>query len=179
MVVSLLKSWTANPETYGPVSKAPAVSAPPSLATIKTKQLGAWASSNYAIVGTTLQIVGEQLCETIDLKSISKVLNVAAGNGNATLVAPCRFCDVTSTDYVDTLLDRGATRVDAEGLSVKFQTCDAENLPFANHTQDVVISTFGVMLTPDQPKAASRLIRVIKPGGKIALANWTPVSFIR
>ena len=178
MVMSLLKSWTANPETYSPVAEATAASAPPPLDAIKTKQQGAWASGNYAIVGTTLQIVGQQLCETIDLKSGSKVLDVAAGNGNATLAAARRFCDVTSTDYVDTLLERGAARADAEGLSVEFQTADAENLPFSDNTYDVVMSTFGVMFTPDQPKAAAELKRVIKPGGKIALANWTPESFI-
>ena len=178
MVMNLLKSWTSTPVAYSPVAEATSATAAPSLDAVKAKQQGAWASGNYAIVGTTLQIVGEQLCETIDLKSGSKVLDVAAGNGNATLAAARRFCDVTSTDYVDTLLKKGAARAEAEGLSVEFQTADAENLPFADNAYDVVMSTFGVMFTPDQPKAASELMRVIKPGGKIALANWTPESFI-
>ena len=178
MVMNLLKSWTSTPVAYSPVAEATSATAAPSLDAVKAKQQGAWASGNYAIVGTTLQIVGEQLCETIDLKSGSKVLDVAAGNGNATLAAARRFCDVTSTDYVDTLLKKGAARAEAEGLSVEFQTADAENLPFADNAYDVVMSTFGVMFTPDQPKAASELMRVIKPDGKIALANWTPESFI-
>ncbi len=174
MLMNLLKSQPASENTATP----DAPPSPPSLEAVKTKQQGAWASGDYAIVGTTLQIVGEQLCETINLSSGSKVLDVAAGNGNATLAAARRFCDVTSTDYVDTLLAKGAARAEAEGLTVSFQTADAENLPFADNTYDVVMSTFGVMFTPDQAKAASELMRVIKPGGTIALANWTPESFI-
>lgn len=145
---------------------------------LKAKQQTAWASGDYAIVGTTLQIVGEQLCETIDLKSGSKVLDVAAGNGNATLAAARRFCDVTSTDYVPALLEKSRARAEAEGSAVNFQIADAEDLPFADNSFDVVMSTFGVMFTPDQEKAASEMMRVVRPGGKIALANWTPESFI-
>ena len=145
---------------------------------LKQKQQGAWASGDYAVVGTTLQIVGEQLCETIDLSSDSKVLDIAAGNGNATLAAARRFCDVTSTDYVPALLDKARLRADADGLAVNFQTADAENLPFEENSFDVVMSTFGVMFTPDQAKAASEMMRFVRPGGSIALANWTPESFI-
>ena len=176
--MNLLKSKS---ETPAPATSAPATataSTAPSLEAVKIKQQGAWASGDYAIVGTTLQIVGEQLCETIDLRSGSQVLDVAAGNGNATLAAARRFCDVTSTDYVDTLLAKGAARAEAEGLKINFQTADAEDLPFADNTYDVAMSTFGVMFTPNQSKAAAELMRVIKPGGTIALANWTPESFI-
>ena len=147
-------------------------------AAIKTRQQGAWSTGNYAVVGTTLQIVGETLCEALDLRSGSKVLDVAAGNGNATLAAARRFADVTSTDYVPSLLESGKKRAEAEGLTVQFKEADAENLPFGDGEFDVVLSTFGVMFTPDQNKAASELLRVLKPGGKIGLANWTPAGFI-
>jgi len=148
------------------------------LATIKSRQRVAWSSGDYAIVGTTLQIVGERLCEAVDLRSNQRVLDVAAGNGNATLAAARRFADVVSTDYVSTLLDRGRERAKAERLVVTFQEADAENLPFAEASFDVVLSTFGVMFTPNQQRAASELIRVCRPGGKIGLANWTPEGFI-
>ncbi|MEY9234363.1 ubiquinone/menaquinone biosynthesis C-methylase UbiE [Bradyrhizobium japonicum] len=125
-----------------------------------------------------MQIVGEQLCEALDLRAGSKVLDVAAGNGNATLAAARRWCDVTSTDYVPALLKRGRERAAAEHLMVEFREADAEALPFADASYDVVLSTFGVMFTPDQDKAASELARVCKSGGKIGLANWTPQGFI-
>jgi ubiquinone/menaquinone biosynthesis C-methylase UbiE len=150
----------------------------PDLAAIKQRQQGAWSSGDYAIVGTTLQIVGEQLCEALDLRPGSKVLDVAAGNGNVTLAAARRWCDVTSTDYVPALLERGHERAAAEGLTVDFREADAEALPFPDASFDVVVSTFGVMFTADQDKAAGELIRVCKSGGKIGLANWTPRGFI-
>jgi ubiquinone/menaquinone biosynthesis C-methylase UbiE len=148
------------------------------LAAVKQRQHGAWSSGDYAVVGTTLQIVGEQLCEAIDLRAGSKVLDVAAGNGNATLAAARRWCDVTSTDYVPALLERGRERAAAERLAVDFREADAEALPFADASYDVVLSTFGVMFTPDQDQAASELARVCKSGGKIGLASWTPQGFI-
>jgi len=150
----------------------------PDLAAVKTRQQGAWSSGDYAIVGTTLQIVGEELCEALDLRPGSKVLDVAAGNGNVTLAAARRWCDVTSTDYVPSLLERGRERADAERLKVAFREADAEALPFEDRSFDVVVSTFGVMFTPDQDRAASELLRVCKSGGKIGLANWTPEGFI-
>jgi ubiquinone/menaquinone biosynthesis C-methylase UbiE len=150
----------------------------PDLAAIKAKQQAAWSSGNYAIVGATLQIVGEELCEAMDIKAGSKVLDVAAGNGMASLAAARRWCEVTSTDYVPALLERGRARATAEGMSIEFREADAENLPFDNNSFDVVLSTFGVMFTPNQDKAASELLRVCKPKGKIGLANWTPDGFI-
>src|SRR5437763_6275133 len=137
------------------------------LAAIKTRQQAAWASGDYAIVGTTLQIVGEELCEALDMRSGQRVLDVAAGNGNITLAAARRWCDVVSTDYVADLLERGRARAKAEGLSVEFKTADAEALPFANDSFDMVVSTFGVMFAPNHDKAAAELLRVCKSGGKI------------
>lgn len=148
------------------------------LVAIKTRQQAAWATGNYAVVGTTLQIVGENLCEALDLRADARVLDVAAGNGNATLAAARRWCDVTSTDYVASLLEAGRVRALAEGHTIKFQEADAENLPFEDASFDAVMSTFGVMFTPNQDKAARELVRVCRPGGKIGLANWTPESFI-
>jgi ubiquinone/menaquinone biosynthesis C-methylase UbiE len=148
------------------------------LSAVKARQQAAWSAGDYAVVGTTLQSVGENLCEALDLRSGSRVLDVAAGNGNASLAAARRWCDVTSTDYVPALLDSGRARALAEGHVIEFQQADAENLPFATGSFDVVLSTFGVMFTPDQEKAAAELARVCKPGGTIGLANWTPDSFI-
>ena len=148
------------------------------LVAVKTRQQAAWSTGNYAVVGTTLQIVGENLCEALDLRSGTRVLDVAAGNGNGTLAAARRWCDVTSTDYVSSLLESGRARAQAEGHTIQFQEADAENLPFPDASFDTVMSTFGVMFTPNQEQAASELARVCKPGGKIGLANWTPESFI-
>jgi len=148
------------------------------LSAVKTRQQAAWSTGNYAVVGTTLQIVGENLCEALDLHSGNRVLDVAAGNGNATLAAARRWCEVTSTDYVGSLLESGRARAQAEGHAIKFQEADAESLPFADASFDAVLSTFGVMFTPNQDKAAGELLRVCRPGGKIGLANWTPESFI-
>lgn len=150
----------------------------PDLAAVKTRQQAAWSSGDYAVVGTTLQIVGETLCEAVDLRSGQRVLDVAAGNGNATLAAARRFADVVSTDYVGALLERGRERAAADRLTVAFQEADAENLPFPDASFDVVLSTFGVMFTPSHEKAANELLRVCRPGGRIGLANWTPESFI-
>ena len=150
----------------------------PDYAAIKSKQNAAWASGDYARIGTTLQIVGENLAEAMDLRPDSKVLDVAAGNGNATLAFARRWCNVTSTDYVEALLMRGRARAEAEALDIGYQVADAELLPFETATFDAVVSTFGVMFTPNQLKAASEMLRVCRPGGKIGMANWTPDGFI-
>jgi ubiquinone/menaquinone biosynthesis C-methylase UbiE len=147
-------------------------------AAIKARQQGMWASGDFAVIGTTLQIVGELLCEAADLRAGERVLDVAAGNGNATLAAARRFANVTSTDYVPALLERGKRRAEAEGLEVTFQPADAEALPYADARFDVVLSTFGVMFAPDHERAAREMMRVCRPGGRIALASWTPTGFL-
>jgi SAM-dependent methyltransferase len=156
--------------------QAPAAAA--DLAAIKQKQQATWASGDFAIIGTTLQIVGETLCEAADLRPGSKVLDVAAGNGNCSLAAARRWCDVTSTDYVPALLEDGRRRAAAERLPITFREADVEALPFADASFDVVMSSFGVMFAPDHQRAASEMLRVVRSGGKIALANWTPAGFI-
>src|SRR5688572_18329294 len=148
------------------------------LSAVKAKQQAAWSSGDYAVVGTTLQIVGESLCEALDLRAGQRVIDVAAGNGNATLAAARRWCEVVSTDYVPSLLERGRIRANAEGLAVKFKEADAEALPFLDGAFDAAVSTFGVMFTADHGKAAAELLRVVRRGGKIGLANWTPEGFV-
>ena len=169
-------STTTTPNMPSPQGVPP--STPPDLSAVKAKQQAAWSAGDYAIIGRTLQIVGENLCEAVNLRAGERVLDVAAGNGNATLAAARHFAEVTSTDYVPSLLERGRARAEAEGLQVTFREADAEALPFADSSFDVVLSTFGVMFTPDQARAAREMLRVCRPGGRIGLANWTPASFI-
>ena len=160
------------------MTSASTTTAAPDLAAVKTKQQAMWASGDFAVIGTTLQIVGEALCEAVDLRAGERVLDVAAGNGNATLAAARRFADVTSTDYVPSLLEGGRRRAEAQGLVVTFEGADAENLPYADASFDVVLSTYGVMFAPDQRRSAQELARVCRPGGRIGLACWTPGGFL-
>ena len=145
---------------------------------IKSKQQMTWASGDYAVIGTTLQIIGETLCEAVDVSAGSRVLDVAAGNGNASLAAARRGCAVTAIDYVEPLLEGARRRAEAEGLSLDIRVGDAENMPFDDKQFDAVLSTLGVMFVPDPVRAARELVRVCKPGGRIGLANWTPEGFI-
>ena len=154
------------------------MNAPTDLNALKTRQQAAWSSGDYAVIGTTLQLVGESLAEACDLRCDELVLDVAAGNGNASLAAARRGARVTSTDYVASLLDRGAERARAERLDLQFQVADVEALPFADASFDAVLSTFGVMFAPDHAKSAAEMARVCRPGGRIGLANWTPEGFI-
>lgn len=156
------------------MSSAQPASHPADLAAIKARQHAAWSSGDYPVIGSTLQIVGEQLCEALDLRAGQLVLDVAAGNGNVSLAAARRWCDVTSTDYVPATLARARARAQADGLAMAFLEADAENLPFDDASFDAVASSYGVMFTPDQRKAAAEMARVCRPGGKIGLANWTP-----
>ena len=156
-------------------TESPAI---PDYETIKTRQQATWASGDFGRIGVTLQIVGEELCEAVDLRSTDRVIDVAAGNGNASLAAARRFADVTSTDYLSALLEQGMRRAAADGLPMMTRVADAENLPFPDGEFDVALSTFGVMFAPNQPRAAAELLRVVRPGGRIGLANWTPEGFI-
>jgi ubiquinone/menaquinone biosynthesis C-methylase UbiE len=166
-----LQESTMNLATETPV-------AAPDLAAIKQRQQATWASGDFAVIGTTLQIVGESLAEAADINAGERVLDVAAGNGNATLAAARRFADVVSTDYVPALLDKGRDRARAEGLPVQFQVADVEMLPFTDAGFDAVLSTFGVMFAPDHGRSAREMLRVLRPGGRIGLANWTPEGFV-
>ena len=150
----------------------------PDFAAIKQRQQQTWASGDFAVIGVTLQIVGESLAEAADIRANEQVIDIAAGNGNATLAAARRFARVTSTDYVPALLEKGRVRAAAEGLQVDFREADAEALPFPDASFDVAISTFGVMFTPDHASSSREMLRVVRPGGRIAMANWTPEGFI-
>lgn len=154
------------------------VPAAPDFKQIKQRQQMTWASGDYAVIGTTLQIIGEMLAESIDLRAGARVLDVAAGNGNATLAAARRFTQVTSTDYVPELLEKGRARAQAEGLPVSFEVADAENLPFADGSFDVVLSVMGSMFTPDHQRCADEMLRTVKDGGRIGVVSWTPDGFI-
>jgi len=163
---------------HSPANARDAQSAGPDLADIKARQQATWASGDFAVIGTTVQIVGELLAEAVDVRAGERVIDVAAGNGNATLAAARCFAEVTSTDYVPALLDKGKARADAEGLNVAFKVADAEALPFADASFDVALSTFGAMFTPDHARTAREMLRVTCDGGRIGLANWTPEGFI-
>ena len=145
---------------------------------IKARQQATWASCDFGRIGVLLQIVGESLCEAVDLRAGEKVLDVAAGNGNASLAAARRYADVTSTDYVPELLAQGLRRAEADGLTLLTRVADAEDLPFRDGEFDLALSTFGVMFAPNQERAAAELARVVRSGGRIGLANWTPDGFI-
>jgi SAM-dependent methyltransferase len=145
---------------------------------IKEKQQKTWASGNYAVIGNSLVIMGERLCEAVDVHSGQKVLDVATGSGNTAISAARRYCDVTGIDYVPELIGQAKERAEAERLEITFEVGDAENLPYPDASFDVVLSTLGVMFAPNQEKTAAELMRVCKPGGKIGLANWTPDGFI-
>jgi ubiquinone/menaquinone biosynthesis C-methylase UbiE len=145
---------------------------------VKTRQQATWSSGDFAVIGTTLQLVGELLCEAVDIDAGWHVLDVAAGNGNASLAAARRNAEVTATDYVPELLERAAARAAADGLPLTTRVADAEALPYTDRTFDAVVSVFGVMFAPRQERAAGELVRVCRPGGRIGLANWTPDSFV-
>lgn len=164
--------------TIAAVTPARAPAPPIDFEALKARQHAAWSSGDYSIIGTTLQIVGEQLCEALDVRAGRRVLDVAAGNGNVSLAAARRGCEVVSTDYVPALLERARARAAGERLDIEFREADAEALPFDDESFDYVVSTFGVMFTPQQEQAAAELARVCRRGGRIGLANWTPDGFI-
>jgi ubiquinone/menaquinone biosynthesis C-methylase UbiE len=148
------------------------------LSHLKSRQQAAWSAGDYTLIGNTLQIVAEELCEAVDLRAGQAVLDVAAGSGNVSLAAARRWCPVIATDYVPALLARARERAAANRYDVDVREADAEALPFEDGRFDAVLSTFGVMFTPDQERAAAELLRVCRRGGKIGLANWTPDGFI-
>ena len=150
----------------------------PDFAAVKQRQQATWASGDFAVVASRIVFQAEHLCETADLQAGWRVLDVATGSGNAALAAARRGCDVVGIDYVPALLERGRIRAAAEHLSAEFVAGDAEDLPFPAASFDAVTSIYGVMFAPDHKRAAAELARVCRPGGRIALACWTPGGFI-
>jgi SAM-dependent methyltransferase len=150
----------------------------PDYGAIKGRQRLTWASGDFHAVAARIVPVSERLCDTVDLRAGERVLDVATGSGNTAIAAARRECEVTGTDYVPSLLERGRARAAAEGLPVAFEEGDAEALPVADGAYDVVLSTFGAMFAPDQEQAARELLRACRPGGRIGLVNWTPEGWI-
>lgn len=145
---------------------------------IKLRQRDLWGTGDYAAVAAPLIVVSENLCETVDLHAGERVLDVACGSGNTALAAARRNCEVTGFDFVPNLLDRARERAAAERLTVTFVEGDAEYLPFADASFQVVLSTFGCVFASDQARTASELVRVCRPGGRIGMANWTPDGWV-
>lgn len=149
----------------------------PESATAEARHHGFWVVGDYTRIGVSLQMTGEQLCETMDLRAGQSVLDVASGNGNASLAAARRFCRVVATGHATPVLDKSRKRAEAEGLPIDYRLAEVEALPFADAQFDNVVSTFGVMFTVNQAQTTAELTRVCKAGGKIGLANWTPQGF--
>ena len=150
----------------------------PNMEAIKERMRKIWTSGDFSKIGNSLVIVGEGLCEAVDLRSSEKVLDVATGSGNAAISAARRFCEVTGMDLAPGSIEHARKRAEAEGMDIAFEVGDAEDLTYPDASFDVVLSTFGVMFCPRQEKAANELLRVCRSGGKIGLANWTPDGFI-
>jgi SAM-dependent methyltransferase len=163
---------------HGVMTETEVTQVHPDLAALKARQQRTWSAGDYAVVGATLQIVSEQLCEAADVRPGQRVLDVATGNGGTAIAAARRFCEVTGADYVPELLERARERARAERFTITFDEADAEDLPYGGSTFDQVLSTFGVMFAADQERAAAELLRVCRAGGSIGLANWTPDGFI-
>jgi SAM-dependent methyltransferase len=171
-----------SPDTLRDTFMSPAVDSAPSLApdftAVKGRQQKTWASGDFSVVASRIVFQAEHLCETADVQAGWRVLDVATGSGNAAIAAARRGCEVVGIDYVPALLERGRIRAAAEHLDVRFVEGDAEDLRFPDASFDAVISIYGVMFAPDHYRTAAELARVCRPGGRIALANWTPDGFI-
>jgi len=150
----------------------------PDYTAIKARQQKTWASGDYHIIAALIVPISERLCDTVDLRANQRVLDVATGSGNTAIAAARRLSSVTGMDYEPTLLGRARARAAAEGFTIDFQEGDSEQLPAASGAYDVVLSTLGVMFSPNQAQAARELLRVCRPGGTIGLANWTPEGWI-
>lgn len=147
-------------------------------AAVTDRQQAMWATGDFHRIGVMHVGVGERLMRSLQVRAGERVLDVAAGSGNAALAAARRFADVLATDYVPDLLGHAAERAQAEGLPLETAVADVQDLPYPEGTFDVVISTFGAMFAPDQERAAGEMIRVLKPGGRLGMANWTPDGMI-
>lgn len=141
------------------------------------RQQATWATGDFHEISRQIVPVSEALCQAVDPRPGERVLDIACGSGNTALIAARRYCEVAGIDYVPALIDRARRRAAAGGLAIDFQVADAQALPFEDASFDVAVSVFGVMFAPDQEKAASELLRVCKPGGRIALASWMPEQF--
>jgi ubiquinone/menaquinone biosynthesis C-methylase UbiE len=152
---------------------------PSALETLKTRQQKIWSShGDYSRVARLTVPLARELIDAVEPRPGASVLDVATGTGHVALEAARVACEVTGIDYAPGLIDVAVRRAEAEGLDVDFRVADAENLPFEDDTFDVVLSAIGVMFTADHERAASELVRVTRPGGRIGLASWTPTGFV-
>ena len=145
---------------------------------VKKAQRAGWETGDYTRVGNTLQLMAELLVEAADVRAGEAVLDVACGQGNAAIAAAARFAEATGVDYAVPLLDQGRERARVQHFDVEFVEGDAEALPFDDASYDAVLSTVGVMFAPDHRRAAAELVRVTRPGGRIALACWSPDGMV-
>ena len=150
----------------------------PDRSLIKVRQQQTWASGDFAVVASRIVLVSELLADTADVRAGSRVLDVACGNGNATLAAARAGATVLGVDYVPALLEGGRARAVTEGLDVEFRVGDAEDLPAPDGSFDAVLSVFGSMFAPDHQRTADEIVRVTRSGGVVGLASWTPDGFI-
>lgn len=147
-------------------------------AAVTGRQQAVWSLGDYGRVGSLLSRLGETLVHEVDVRPGERVLDVAAGNGNASLPAARRFADVLATDYVPQLLEEAQRRADAEAVALRTEVADAQALPYADGSFDVVLSTIGAMFAPDQEAVAREMTRVCRSGGRVGMANWTPDSMV-
>ena len=146
---------------------------------LKARHRAMWASGDYPyMVDTFLLPLGPRLVGALDLSPETRVLDVAAGTGNASLPAAARGAQVTASDLTPELLEAGRIRAEAAGLDLAWVPADAEDLPFEDESFDVVMSSIGVMFAPHHQAAADELVRVCRPGGTIALLSWTPEGML-
>jgi ubiquinone/menaquinone biosynthesis C-methylase UbiE len=146
---------------------------------LKARHRAIWASGDYPAVATAvIPDLGTILVEALGVNAGDRVLDIAAGSGNAAIPAALRGAEVTANDLSPELLDIGRKAAEHQGASLAWETGDAESLPYADGAYDVVMSCVGVMFAPRHQASADELIRVCRPGGRIGLVNWTPEGFI-
>ncbi len=150
----------------------------PNLDAVKARQKATWESGDFGQIARTIENVAEEFMARQPHQSGSRVLDVACGTGNLAVLAARRGCVVSGIDIAGNLIGQARTRAAAEGLSIDFKEGDAEALPFVGGQFDLVVSMFGVMFAPRPGVAAAELLRVTRPGGHVALANWTSEGFL-
>lgn len=149
----------------------------PEMEALKSRLRSTWMAGDYAIIAKSLELGAAELVGRLGINPAMKVLDVACGTGNLAIPAAMLGADVTGIDIASNLIDEARARAEHEGVSISFEVGDAEAMPYRDQTFDVVMSMFGAMFAPRPDVTAKELKRVCKPGGLIAMANWTPDGF--